>query len=336
MSLITMAKSLAEGEIPGVSLALARNKLLEAFAKILDETDWSFQKKEGGWLAPGLVASLGTTTVTQYSNQVIGDATASAIWAGLSGMPLITQLQYRDPSYSLYNIIAYDVTTNAPFGTLTLDRPWMEPTKGPGQTYYMYQAYFPVPFSDFRKFVEIRDTTYEAPLDWLSLSQEDLALEDPQRVIFGPNVPTYAVPWGTDQRPGSSTYGNIVYELWPHVLSIMPYSFSCKRDGTALLVNQSDTVPAPLTEELLMWRAKEVLCQFKEAQKGEMVQRGAGANWMLLAEAAKKEYDARLKQVRRKDMNLHNEFQTRPISDNTRSSDGYSTMRTGLLNIGRM
>src|ERR1035438_1849405 len=95
MSLATMAKSLAGGEIPGVAETLAKNKINEALGKIYDETDWSFQTQYDGWLASGLMANVGTTTVTPYSNQVIGDATASAIWAGLTGLPLITQLDRK-------------------------------------------------------------------------------------------------------------------------------------------------------------------------------------------------------------------------------------------------
>lgn len=334
MSLSTMSKTLAGGEIPGVAETLARNKINEALGKIYDETDWSFQTQYDAWLSPGMVASSGTTTVSPYSNQIIGDAAASAIWAALTGRPFLTELQYRDPAYSLYNIVAYDTTSNSPFGTLTLDRPWKEPTTGPGQKYMIYQAYFPVPVQDFRKFIEIRDTTDAAAVDWWSMSQQDLAVEDPQRLQFGPCVPTYAVPLGQDQRPNSSTLGFVWYELWPHVLSKMPYSLSYKRRGP-MLVNPGDTVVYPLTEELVTWRTKEVIYQYKEAQKGEQVQRGSGADWRFLAQAAGAEYKAVLKQIRAADANLHRDFVTRESKTPSASADGYSTERLGLLNIGR-
>ena len=234
MSWISMSKSLAL-EIPGVAQSLASTKLNEALQKIYNETDWSSQTQQAGWNCPGLVASIGTTTVSPYSNQVIGDAVASAVWASLSGRPLLTELQYRDPSYALYNIVGYDTSTNAPFGTLTLERPWMEPTTGSGQPYYIYQAYFPVPVADFRKFVEIRDTTNNAPVSFTEVSQDDLAAMDAQRLIFGPAVPSYAVPWGTDMRPNSATLGYVMYEIWPHNLSHMPYSFSYKRSGPLIV-----------------------------------------------------------------------------------------------------
>jgi len=336
MSFLSMAKSLAGGEIPGVSETLAKNKINEALGRIYDETDWSFQVQEGGWNNPGLLASGGTVTVTPYSNQVIGDANATTIWAGIQTgpRPVLTELQFRDPSYALYDIVAYDTTSHPPFATLTLDRQWLEPTTGAGRPYQIYQCYFPVPVQDFRKFIEIRDTTYDQPVDFWTYSRDDLAYVDPQRLQFGPGVPTYAVPHDVDQRPGSTTLGFVRYEIWPHNLSHMPYSFGYERRG-ALLVNPTDTLQYPIDEELLMWRVREVLYQFCEAQKGIDVQRGAGANWQFLAEKAEKEYNRKLQLIKSVDRNLNRNLVIRKKRFSDASYDGYSTQRLGKLNIGR-
>lgn len=335
MSFNTMAKSLAAGEIPGVAETLARNKLNEALGVIYDETDWSFQTRYGQWLAPGWLISAGSVTVTPYSTAVIGDDTATIAWGSLIGRPFITELQFRDPSWSLYNIVELDTDQNYPNWTLILDRPWMETTSGPGRPYMIYQAYFPAPCKDFRKFLWLRDPTQAAPVNYWSVSQDDLSVMDPQRLVFGPRVPQYAVPAGIDTRPGSATLGYPMYELWPHVLSRMSYPFCYKRRGD-MLVKPDDEVPYPLTEELLTWRTKEVLYQFKEAQKGENVQRGSGANWQFLAEAANEEYRFVLQRIRAIDANLHRDFVTRGRSGcGDGHTSGYSTMRLGLLNIGR-
>lgn len=334
MSFSTMAKSLAQGEIPGVALELAKAKLNDALGKIYDETVWSFQLgNSSGWLIPGLVASTGTFTTTPYSATVIADAVATAILASLPSNPPLTALQFRNPSYALYDIIAYNPAGSPPFATLTLDRPWMEPATGPGQNYYIYQAYFPVPVSDFRSFVEIRDTTDGDYVSFTDISQDDLSVEDPERVIFGPALPTYVVPFGIDQRPNSPTLGYLRYEVWPHILSVWPLSFTFKRRGPQL-VNPGDTVPAPLTEELVTFRAKEVLYQYKEAQKGEQVQRGSGADWRFLSEAARAEYKECLKKIRAIDANLHGDFFTRPKRRPAWTQDGFSTNRLGQLNVG--
>jgi hypothetical protein len=423
VSYITMAKSLAQGEIPGVALELAKSKINDALGKVYDETVWSFQLgSQGGWLIPGLVASTGTFTTTAYSNQVIADATASAVIAAMTGRPLITELQFRNPAYALYDIVGYAPPTGggvvngifiaSPGGgyvvgqqlqvnqgavtgcivqitgvngtggvtgasllsggsggyattaftvttggsgigceigvasvtpqslvVLTLDRPWMEPPVGPGMNYYIYQAYFPVPVQDFRSFVEIRDTTDGDYVSFWGLSQDDLSVEDPERVVFGPALPTYAVPLGIDPRPNSATPGWMRYEVWPHILSRWPLSFTFKRRGT-LLVNPNDTVPYPLTEELVTFRAKEVLYQYKEAQKGENQQRGSGADWRFLAEMARVEYSGKdgtgglLKKIRAIDANLHRDFLTRPKRRPEWTQDGFSTNRLGQLNVG--
>ena len=336
MSYWTMQKNLV-GDIPNIAQAKAASVINEALGNIYDETDWSFQTGWGGWNCPGLVASSGTFTCTPYSPTVIADAGATAAlanYAPAGGRPLLTELQFRNPAYSLYNIIKYDTVTNAPFATLTLDRPWLEPTSGAGQPYMIYQAYFPAPVQDFRKFVEIRDTTNNQPVSYTGCNREDLSSLDPQRLIFGPAFPTYAVSAGVDQRPNSSTLGWVMYELWPHVLSHIPYSFSYRRRGS-LLVNSSDTVVYPLTEDLVKWRAKEILYQFKEAQKGEQVMRGSGANWQFLAQNAHAEYLKCLRDVRAADANLHQDFVTRPRPTSLGvSNDGFSTNRTGQLNVG--
>lgn len=336
MAFINMYKTLA-GEVPGVPESLARNKINDALGKIYDETDWSFQSRTGAFLASAVI-STGTFTATVGSNQVIGNAAATTALAAvmtLGHIPFITSLQFRSPSYSLYNIIAADVTTNAPFVTLTLDRVWMEPVSGAGLQYFVYQAYFPVPVSDFTKFVEIRDTTNAARVSFWTKSQDDLARDDPQRLIFGPCVPTFAVPFQIDQRTGSTTYGYLMYELWPHVLADVAYTFSYRRSGP-LLSADTDTLQYPLSEELVTWRAKEVLYQWKESQKGDQMQRGSGADWRFLAQGAAAEYKEVLKKIRAKDANLHRDFLTRNNNQNSDvSSDGYSTEVTGMLNIGR-
>lgn len=340
MSFYTMSKSLT-GEIPGLMLSLAQNKVAEAIGKVYDESDWSFQTIYAGWLAPGQLANRGTYTVTPYQNTVIADAVATAALAAITS-PLITTLQYRDPARAIYNIIGYDNgqtpydpesgtgSPNYPFATLTLDRPWMEPTDGPGQPYMIYQCYFPAPVKDWRKFIEIRDTTNARPLFYTEYSQADLARKDPQRTCFAD--PRHVVPCGVDLRPGSATPGYPMYELWPQQLSRVPYSFSGRRRGPEL-VKPTDTVPYPFTEELVKHRAMELLYLFKEAQKGEDVQRGSGANWLLLAQAARKEYDDVLDQIRAIDANLHNDFVTHLYTSTFGSNEPFAN-RLGQFNVG--
>lgn len=281
------------GEVPGLPIAKSRMLINEALEDIYNQQLWSFQLKEAGWFTPGLLFSTsvngvgvsgGTITTVQQSDQIVGDATAAALWVAYmnSGtLPFITTLQIRSPYYSLYNITAFDGVA-----TFTIDRPWTEPA-GSGQQYMIYQAYFPAPAEDFKRFIEIRDTTMNARLSYWNYSRRDLSLLDPRRTVF--NLPGHVVPYEVDARSGSATLNYMMYELWPHPLSQLPYTLSYVRRGP-LLSLPSDTVPAPLTESMVKWAAKEKAYLWKEAQKGDNIARGSGSDNRFLAQAAAAEF----------------------------------------------
>lgn len=324
-------------EIPGIADQYAVTLLQEALGFIEDSNMWSFQLAESGWLTPGLLfasgsQSVGTVTFTPYSNLVIGDTAASAAWAAYTGtLPLLTSFQIRSPAYSLYNIIKYDTTSHAPFGTLTLDRPWMEPG-GAGQAYMIYQAYFPAPVADFKRFLTARDTTTSAPMNFWSMTQKELMIRDPQRSVF--SLPQYFVPYEIDMRQGSQTPGNMLFEIWPHPLSQLPYSFAYLRKGPQL-VNPSDTVPYQLSEELVLWRAKFAAYHYKEAQKGENVERGSGADYRFLSQAAHAEYLLALKPIRMKDDELVNLYMSKIFRGCEFSGDYTFATTNQQVNVGR-
>jgi len=325
-------------EVPGIADAYAKTLLSEALQQIQDSRMWSFGLADGGWLTPGILfssgpgglSSAGSVTFTPYSNQVIGDATASAAWAAYATLPPLTQFQIRSPFYSLYSIVGYDTTSHPPFGTFTLDRVWTEPG-GVGQPYMCYQAYFPAPVADFKRFFDILDTTNNSPIDYWSLGQKDLSYEDPQRLIF--DEPSYAVPFGRDQRPNSATPNYFLFELYPHPLSVLPYTLKYLRRGPQL-VNPGDLVPEPLTEEVVLWRAKANAYLWKEAQKGEHVERGSGADFKFLAEAAGESYKACLKPAMDRDRDSVMLYFNRFRRDGYSSGEPYSN-NSGNLNIGR-
>src|ERR1700692_1763400 len=338
MSFIGMAKELL-GDIPGIPLPYAQTLLNQALLRIYDEQRWSFQVSEAGWLTPGLLGgfttqfgSPGTITVTPYSTSIVGNAVATAAWLAYVGF--LTQQPIRVPGFSLYNIIAYDNgqdpanSPNYPFATLTLDRPWMGPQQI-NSGYMIYPAYFPTGSTTFRKFGAIRDTTNNAWVNFWQRDQQWLAANDPQRTIF--DLPTYAVPYEVDQRVGSSTFGQMLYELWPHPLSRLPYTYSFLQRGPALVL-PSDTVPYPLNEELVLWRGKEIGYMWKESQKDDGMERGSGADWRFLAQEARGEYVLGLKLAKLLDSNLGDLYWTK-FRQTAVAQDGYETM-IGTLNVG--
>jgi hypothetical protein len=218
-------------------------------------------------------------------------------------------------------------STAALLGQLTLDRPWMEPGQI-NSNYVAYQAYFPAP-PGFKRWLNIRDTTNARDMNWWEVSQDDLAVEDPQRTNF--SQPEYVVAYGPDTRLGSATYGQELFELWEGPISSLPYTFMCQCDLPAF-VNPNDTVPFPLTEELVKFRTYEVISLWKEMQKGDDMERGSGANWQFLAKAYREEYESRLKIAKIKDKNIRDMYFQRmmrnPLNDEPFVSVG------GQFNVG--
>lgn len=325
--------------VPETPLTRSQTATRRALEAIYDQVDWGWQKAFSGWLAPGLVFDgIGTFTTTPYSNQIIADATATAALQAYTGRPLITELQYRNPSFAIYDIIAYDFNTiNRGFVTLTLDRPWMEPGSGSGQPYFIYQHYFVAPVKDWRKWIAIQDYTNDYALDFWSLTRADLANLDPQRL--DEELPTNVVPAGVDRRAGSATYGYQRFELYPWQGNLCPYTLSYRRRGD-LPETQDDWISmfpeAPITENMLEFKAKEILFLDKSAEMEAKVP-GSGKGMVLLAELAKKQYYEYFGQVFSIDLNLDGENVTH-INQPGRWQGGnsYATYGPGArLNLGR-
>ncbi|PWT93078.1 MAG: hypothetical protein C5B54_02435 [Acidobacteria bacterium] len=299
-----------------------------------------------------------------FSPIIRGNKRARRAWKRLRGRPFMTEMQIRSPFFSLYNIIHWDPEE----GTLLLDRPWMEPTELPRQflggigpwpwpfddsfdedeeedehrhdrdfwqPFFIYQAYFPTPTADFKRFFEIKDTMNSGLIDYWSYSQRDLTDRDPQRIIF--DLPAYAVFRGWDERGKgtefeSATLGHPLYELWPHPLSQMPYTFSSLRRGP-MLEHPHDKVPAPLTEDMVKWKCREALYLFKESQRGETVQRGSGSDWKFLSQAAAAEYQAARDRIGKRDVAIVDLFFSRFLRNAADRNAPFATI-TGQLNIG--
>jgi len=140
------------------------------------------------------------------------------------------------------------------------------------------------------------------------------------------------VPYQQDTRAGSATYGQMLYELWPHPIQQLPYTWSCQANWPPL-ANPSDTVPFPLTEELVKLRAYEMLYIWKESQKGDEMERGAGANWQFLVQAARAEYTNRIKQIAGMDRHLVDLYFTKMQRLPSAFGEPYATVE-GQLNVG--
>ena len=212
--------------------------------------------------------------------------------------------------------------------TLTIDRPWMEPAQNNAGDYCIYQAYYPCP-PGFKRWDNIRDTTNDQDMDFWSYSEADLAQIDPQREDF--TQPSCVVPYQIDNRPGSATLGQWLMELWGHPIAQLPYTYMCQCNWPPLQ-NPGDTLPYPISEELVKERAYEMAALWKEQQKGDDMERGSGANWQFLAKAHRDEYRDLLRQVRNMDRNLVDLYLTRARRGGFGLNGGMNTNMTG--NVG--
>lgn len=291
MSLSTMVAEM-RGAVPGYSALLARTHIREAWKDIRNMKGWSFQLCNGGFGTPGLV-NAGSVTATFGSATITGDAAAAAAWltASVPGS-LLTQRQFRVGQGTIYNIIKFD---NA--STITLDRPYFDTTAGSDLGYSIYQCYYSVPVEDFQAWESCVDINNAIDLcAGTAKKYRDYADQfDPQRQIFA-NPGTW-IPYQVDARPGSSTLGWMMYELYPQPQSQYAYQTWYTRLG-ADLVNPQDTLPFPITEHVVKCLARVKAYEWAEANKDPLNPRGQGADFRFLMGAAAKEGAAQIKEIR--------------------------------------
>jgi len=317
------------GWIPKAALPLSETLVNRALNKIYDESSWSFQMCTGGFQTAQVVTA-GTITTLLGSNQIVLDAIATAAILAIPSYFFLTNMQVRLPDYNLYDIIAVSFAAGPPtIATLTIDRPWVE-VAGVGQSYQIYQAYYTAPVADFKRWLVVRDFTNAIYLDYWSWKQDDLATLDPQRTVF--QNPDHVVPFQVDNRPGSSTLGYMRFELYPQPLIALPYATYYTRRGP-LLVNPSDTVPWPLDEEIVLHRAKMLMYEWAEANQGRYAELQK-SDWRFLMEAAGLEFKDRLKDKRKLDRDICDNFIRTLKRVNPMVGAPYYSAITGQSNVG--
>ena len=297
MSLATMVAEL-RGAVPKYSSLLARTHIRDAWHDLQNMRGWSFQLSQSGVGTPGLV-NQGSVTVAFGSPTVTADSVATAAWATVGQYgSLLTQRQFRVGQSTIYNIIDYTAPVSpAIYATLTLDRPYIDTGTGSGQGYSIYQCYYPVPVQNFEAWESFVDVNNAIDLCAGNAKKyRDFADQfDPQRQIFA--NPGTLIPFQTDTRPGSSTFGWMMYELYPQPQSQFAYQTWYSWMGPDL-VNPTDTLPFPITEHLVRTLARVKAYEWAEANKDPANPRGQGADWRFLMGAAEEQGKAQLKEIR--------------------------------------
>lgn len=322
------------GCVPNFDAALARIKLQDAWRDIRRLRGWSFQLSQGGFSTPPGISG-GTVTLTFGSPTVIADATATPLWqAASNAASLITQRQFRQTGASIYNIVAYDGVS-----TITLDRPYTDVLLNfgvnAGLSYLLYQPYYTTPVEKFIRWLAVLDMTNVRWLNCRADYEERSAvnMNDPQRQIYA--NPLNLLPVDVDQRSGSSTPNWMRYELYPQPTSQYGYMTWYEWEGPDLQ-NMSDTLPWPVTENLVKTKARIGAYEWAEANKDPQNPRGAGANFGFLMEAALEEYKMSLQGIRVVDEERVNMF--RATMTRIGSPMPFSTFNasTGVLSVSNL
>ena len=212
-----------------------------AWRKIRSKRLWSFLRGQVALSVPAMIQS-GTVAVTRYSNTVVADATAAADWVATGLNIPITMRQFRVLGGSIYNITAFDGVN-----TITIDRPFQEPTNAASE-YNLYKCYYEAP-TDFRRWESIIDpvNAYTITRQNLARTRKELDNADPQRQSF--SNPIWAVPYKV------SSSGLYMFELWPHPIQQLGYLATYETKGYTVLGEDED-LPPMIPEELLATYSK--------------------------------------------------------------------------------
>jgi len=241
------------GRLPGLSPFLADTFINRAWSEIRRARTWSFLKEICAIVCPTQVVA-GTVAITQFSDQVTADATASAALLAIAlPAPLdLTAMQIRfggqgNTSFvgQVYSIAAVDTTVPAAI-VFTLDRVVVQATN-PTSGYQCYRAYVKPTVDDFLRWESMVDMTNGWRLR-LNYTSTVFDARDPQRQAQGMSyyVGAFLGNPGLQPRPQ--------YELWPHPTAGQTFLGRFYRTGTDFL-DPTEELPPMIPSELVIERA---------------------------------------------------------------------------------
>ena len=308
MSFVDMSSELV-GRLPGLSPFLADTFIQRAWREIRDARQWSFLQDDCAVVCPTQVVA-GTVSITQFSDTVTCDATASA---ALLAIPLpspltLTALQIRFGGTGnaasvgqVYSITDYDDSTPAAV-VLTLDRIVVQATDATSG-YQCYRAYIKPTVDDFLNWTSFVDMTNGWNL-WKNFKSQGFDARDPQRMAQG-----LAYYMGAFKgNPGSQPRPQ--YELWPHPTSGQVFYGRFQRQGEDFLT--SAEVPSPIVpESLIVERALGYHGYRWAAENVGRIPQLKGPNYAQLMLESRNAYEKALVTAKRND----NEQQLQDVSN---------------------
>jgi hypothetical protein len=270
--------------LPQLPALLAQKLINRAWRDIRDHRHWSFLMSEG-WLYSPPSLSAGTANVTQFSQSVTLDATASAALAGLPN-PAITLRQFRVSSGPIYSITAADFAVPTAV-VLTLDRIYVESTNATA-AYTITRIFYGPPLNavgvevtDFLRYRRVYDPVSAYSLV-LNVAAEELDNSDPQRASSGQ-------PYVLATRRSDSN-NQPVYEMWPSPNFERGYLVVYQKRGVDLV--SGDSLPPSISDELVITRSLFLGCEWAAKQ---IDVRYRGINWPLFMQ----QHDVRYRELLR-------------------------------------
>lgn len=289
------------GSVPKIPYAYCTTLINRARADVYRQNLWSFNLFDSNWVAPTPI-NAGTVTTVQGTNTITFNATAiTAINAAALIPTPITQRQFRQGFNTTYKIWAYNTST----GIATLDRNFLE-TGGSGQSYSIFQAYYPTPMQDFLGLISVRDNINFVDLFTDRYSREALDEIDPQRSWFG--TPTDVVFYGPDLNPASATLNFPMFEIWGNPQFNIVWQVYGIRKGLPL-VNPTDALPPAIGEDCVLALARAYAYQWAMANSGDLP-RNQSVGWSYLIGEAKNDYLRLFRAYRKDDRQIVDSFFT--------------------------
>jgi hypothetical protein len=260
------------GELPGLSPLLAQKHINWAWRDIRQMRLWSFLSLDGAVVCPAQVTA-GAVSITQYTDTVTLDATASAALlaqTAVGAVPGIQNLSIRFGATSpvagqVYNIINFDASVPAAI-VLTLNRVVLEATNATSG-YQCYRAYIVPPMADFLGWESLNDMANAFSMTHengrLSHTSKYFDLRDPQRTAQGLAYFLGAYAGAYQSDPIANTVipvatvdpGVNIYELWPHPTSGQTFYARFRRRG-ADFAQQNEAQPDVIPDAMILERAK--------------------------------------------------------------------------------
>lgn len=283
MSWQTMANELV-GQTP-VDPMFALTLVNRAWKEVQRSYLWSFLWSDVAIPTP-VPTNGGTVTLTRGLNTVVGDATARAAWAGIGIVNPITTQQFRISTGTFYNIIQYQDNVPTGFATITLDRLYVDPAAGALQTYNIQQVYFNAPFKSF-----IWWDTFKDPITGYNLAttmtRGEVDDRDPMRETI--DIPAAVIPYRINQQAGNFN-GFPMYEMWPGPQNGLTYVGEAYLAETGFVL-PTDTVRAPLDEDIVIEQAKIQAYEWAELNKNKLMPIQRTGDFKFAIGKAEKKYE---------------------------------------------